>query len=78
MLPAAAYREMVVQEDAAEGCRVFIPREPEDALDHAECFTDYEAEHEAPTEPWHCDECGTRNDAPDPACLYCGEVNPCG
>lgn len=42
-----------------------------DAMECADTFTDYQAEHEAPG-PWHCDGCGQRWPGDNFACGYCG------
>ena len=69
MLPAARYREMLVEEDAGDGCRVFVPLPPdepyEDVMDHA-------LPMEATYPHWHCDGCGQRMSGLDFACGYCG------
>ena len=52
------------------------PAEPYvDAMECADTFTDYEAEHEARGR-WIC-ECGTHNEGHDRNCRYCGLGDPC-
>jgi hypothetical protein len=43
-----------------------------DAMEDAETFTDYQAEHEAPG-PWRCDDCGQRWPGERRNCGYCGQ-----
>lgn len=66
---AKRYREQWLEEDTG-GADESVQVPYEDALDDAETFTDYEAEHES-LGPWVC-ECGTHNEATDGACHYCG------